>query len=823
MRVVVTGATGNVGTSLIKALEDEPRVDSVVGIARRLPDWRPGKTEWVQADLLWADLEPIFRDADAVVHLAWAIQPSRDEEVLRAVNLRASKRVFDAVASTRVPKLVYASSVGAYARGPKDEKVGEDWAIEPLQTSFYSRHKVAVERMLDRFELDRPETDVVRLRPALIFKREAASEIRRLFAGPFLPTALLQPRLIMAIPDIPRLRFQAVHADDVGDAYRLALLADVRGPFNIAADPPLGPDEIAELFSARSFPMPAGAARAAVVASWRAHLQPSGPGWLDMALNVPLLSTARAERELGWRPRRAAGETLAELIDGLRAGAGFPTPPLKPSSARGRLAEVVRTRVGARQGTDREQSPLIPYLTDAHAIEEQALAQMRRAPEIARDPRLAAIFAAHEAETEEHRRLIEDRLAAHLTEPSRLKGGAAKAGAWGMLAFAGSQPDSPGKLTAHAYSYEHMEIAAYKLLEQIALREGDGETAAVARHILRQERAMARRLAENFDAAVDVSLAELGGDDLDRHLDDYLADAHAIEMQALVLLSSSPKLLDEERELAEILRRHRVETGRHEAEIGARLVARGSGASAAKDAALEIGGVGLATFFAAQPDTTLKLAGFVYAFENLEIGAYELLTRVAQKAGDTETTKVATAILAEERSAVQALGTYLTEMRTNMAELTTLEEKLAEVTGLAQAAQATIKEVERMIDDEQIIEALEKMKSEAEETEQRCEQLASEFDGKKTAILDKARETKQEGAEMLSTYLGDDADGLDGLEFMIMAEAGEVGHWEILGKIGEAENQREVTELAGWALPIQERHLSDVRSCSLRLATAEAG
>lgn len=177
----------------------------------------------------------------------------------------------------------------------------------------------------------------------------------------------------------------------------------------------------------------------------------------------------------------------------------------------------------------------------------------------------------------------------------------------------------------------------------------------------------------------------------------------------------------------------------------------------------------------------------------------------------------------EERAAADAINQHLKETNTLMAELTTLEEKLAEVTGLAQAAQATIKEVGSMIDDEQIISTLEKMKAEAEETEERCEALAGEHDGKKTAILDKARETKQEGKEMMSTYLGDDADGLDGLEFMIMAEAGEVGHWEILGKIGEVESDRQVAELVSWALPIQERHLNDIRSCSLRLAEAEAG
>ena len=153
-----------------------------------------------------------------------------------------------------------------------------------------------------------------------------------------------------------------------------------------------------------------------------------------------------------------------------------------------------------------------------------------------------------------------------------------------------------------------------------------------------------------------------------------------------------------------------------------------------------------------------------------------------------------------------------------MAEITTVEEKLAEVTGLAQAAQGTIEKVSPLIEDQTVSEALEKMKAEAEETEERCTSLIDKREGKKTAILDKARETKQEATEMMSTYLGSDSDGLDGLEFMTMAEAGEVGHWAILGKLSGRAGETELEELAQWALPIQERHLDEVREGSLTLA-----
>jgi hypothetical protein len=153
-----------------------------------------------------------------------------------------------------------------------------------------------------------------------------------------------------------------------------------------------------------------------------------------------------------------------------------------------------------------------------------------------------------------------------------------------------------------------------------------------------------------------------------------------------------------------------------------------------------------------------------------------------------------------------------------MAELTTLEEKLAEVTGLAQASQGATEKIEGLVDDEGVAGALRKMREEAEETERRCTEIAERRDGKKTAILDKAQETKGEATEMMRTYLGEDADGLDGFEFLTMAEAGEVGHWAVLGKLNEAAGEEQVQALVEWALPIQERHFSEVKEGSLRLA-----
>ena len=153
-----------------------------------------------------------------------------------------------------------------------------------------------------------------------------------------------------------------------------------------------------------------------------------------------------------------------------------------------------------------------------------------------------------------------------------------------------------------------------------------------------------------------------------------------------------------------------------------------------------------------------------------------------------------------------------------MAELTTLEEKLAEVIGLAEAAQKTTEKVEGLVEDEQIAAGLRQMREEAEETARRGTEVAEQRDGKKTAILEKAKETKGEASEMAETYLGDDADGLDGFEFLTMAEAGEVGHWAVLKKLNEQAGETRVSELVEWALPIQERHFGEVKECSLQLA-----
>ena len=349
MRVVVVGATGNIGTSVLRSLENEEQVESILGIARRRPALRVPKTEWAEADIVTDDLVPHFRGADAVVLLAWLIQPSRDRNKLWMTNVEGSTRVIRAVKEAGVPALLYASSVGTYSPGPKDRRVDESWPTGGTPTSYYARHKAEVERRLNGFEREAPEVRVVRMRQALVFKREAATGIRRLFAGPLLPSILARPSLINLIPEIESLRGQVVHSYDVGEAYRLALTLEVRGAFNLAAEPVLDAHEVGRILNARPVPMPAWLARTGADLSWRLHLQPVSVGWFDMALNVPIMDTTRARTELGWTPEWSADEALLDLLEGLRTGAGLDTPPLSPkTSGPFRIREIV-TGVGGRE------------------------------------------------------------------------------------------------------------------------------------------------------------------------------------------------------------------------------------------------------------------------------------------------------------------------------------------------------------------------------------------------------------------------------------------------------------------------------------------
>ncbi|MGW7431801.1 NAD-dependent epimerase/dehydratase family protein [Streptomyces sp. NPDC054861] len=333
LKVVVTGATGNVGTSLVRALAREPRVASVLGLARRTPRLTLPKTEWAEVDLSLERDEPrlaqYVEDADAVVHLAWRFQPTHDPVETWRSNVLGSLRVFQAVAAGRVPVLIHASSVGAYSPGPKTGAgVSESWPTHGWPGAAYTREKAYLERVLDTFERDHPLIRVVRMRPGFLFKEESASEQRRIFAGRFFPGGLLRPELLPLVPEFEGLRFQTLHTDDAADAYRRALLRDVRGAFNLAADPVIDAKALAGLLDARTVKVPKGAVRGALSAAWRLRVVPASPDLFDAVLHLPLLSTDRARRELDWEPSMTSVEAVEAFLRGVRAGGGDATAPL---------------------------------------------------------------------------------------------------------------------------------------------------------------------------------------------------------------------------------------------------------------------------------------------------------------------------------------------------------------------------------------------------------------------------------------------------------------------------------------------------------------
>jgi nucleoside-diphosphate-sugar epimerase len=330
VRIAVTGATGNVGTSVLAALAQDSAVTSIVGIARRKPTVALAKVEWRSADVVCDDLVPLFRGADAVVHLTWVVQPNHREAEMRAVNVDGTRRVHQAVAAAGVPVLIQESAFGAYSGGAGDRPVDESWPTDGIPSSWYSRQKAEVERALDVFADEHPYIRLVRFRSALTLKREAGAQAHRLYGGPLLLRALVRPGRVPFVPDVPGVRIQAVHSADVGDAYRRAVVGDVRGPFNLAAEPVLTPVSVAAAIGSRRMTVPAQVMRAAVHASWVLRLQPTSPDWLDLMIQPPLLDTTRARVELGWTPAHSATDALCEFLEGIADGAGAPTPPLAP-------------------------------------------------------------------------------------------------------------------------------------------------------------------------------------------------------------------------------------------------------------------------------------------------------------------------------------------------------------------------------------------------------------------------------------------------------------------------------------------------------------
>lgn len=378
MRVAIVGATGNAGTALLRALHDEPRVTSVLGLARRLPDRtaEPYRhAEWAVADIAAEEPDDVvvdrladhLRGVDAVVNLAWLIQPNRERELLRRTNVGGTRRIGQAVVRAGVPHLVVASSIGAYSPVDDDVPRREDWPTDGIATSHYSVDKAAQERVLDDLEREHPEVTVARLRPALIFQAHAGQEIVRYFLGPLVPVQLLRQGRLPFLPLPAKVRTQAVHADDVADAYRRVIVERARGPFNVAADDLLRGADLARIVDhGNLIEIPPAVVRSVVTVAYESRTIRTDPGWVDMAMGAPVLDTTRIKEELGWQPRYTAAEAVEELLAGMAVGQGTRSAPMRPATPRppGRAVMPLRTTGTPRIPASMDRELFGLYLAD---------------------------------------------------------------------------------------------------------------------------------------------------------------------------------------------------------------------------------------------------------------------------------------------------------------------------------------------------------------------------------------------------------------------------------------------------------------------------
>lgn len=327
MRIVVTGASGNVGAGVLRALAANEPSAEVVGVCRRPPaggDLYKG-VRWHAVDLSAPDaaaaLAPAMAGADVVIHLALAIRPVWDRQYLYRANVAGTRAVLQAMTAAGVTQLIYASSLGAYAPHPSGP-VSEEWSTEGQPQSTYSRHKVMVERLLDDFERRHPDVTVARFRPTVVVQREAAQEIRSLYMGPLVPRAafgVLRRRRVPVLPLPKGLSLQFVHADDVGDAVHRLMRSRSRGAFNVAADI-LDSAALAGLVGARPVPVNPGLMRGIIRSLNAFRVVAVTGGWYLVATNSPLMDTSKVRRELGWEPKWSSTDSARELIDGLAEG-----------------------------------------------------------------------------------------------------------------------------------------------------------------------------------------------------------------------------------------------------------------------------------------------------------------------------------------------------------------------------------------------------------------------------------------------------------------------------------------------------------------------
>ncbi|MEU8417946.1 NAD-dependent epimerase/dehydratase family protein [Amycolatopsis japonica] len=332
MKIVVTGASGNIGTALLRALKGH----EVIGVARHRPDTTVApysSARWVQQDVgandAWEALTQVFDGADAVVHLAWAIHPRADDPAMRRTNVAGSANVLRAAADAGVEHIVCASSVAAYTPAARWREVDEGWPCGGVAESAYSAGKAAFETQLDEFCRHYPDIGVARIRPCGVVQPDAAAEFSGWLLSPLAPPLPLGDDWL-PVPLWPGLRMQVVHSDDVAQAIRAILDRRATGAFNLAGEPVLRSRDLAKLAGGVRIPVPLKLLTALAWPSWRLGLQPLHPSWLRLADRASLVDTRRAREELDWRPRHDPAATITELLAAIRAGRRGDSRPLAP-------------------------------------------------------------------------------------------------------------------------------------------------------------------------------------------------------------------------------------------------------------------------------------------------------------------------------------------------------------------------------------------------------------------------------------------------------------------------------------------------------------
>jgi nucleoside-diphosphate-sugar epimerase len=330
VRIVITGASGNIGTALLLRLGAEQGGHQLVGISRRRPplaapySWAEWHTVDIGGGLARDQLTDVFASADAVIHLAWRLQ-ARDygrAEMVRT-NRDGTGAVAEAARRASVGRLVHMSSIGAYSPAP-GLQVDESWPTGGVQTSDYSRDKATAEQTIRRYQ---DELGVAVVRPAFVLQEAAASEIHRYFLGRLAPRQLFRPGLLGLLPVPSRLAMQVVHADAVADALARIVERGATGAFNVAAEPAITRDSWRATYGRVGPDVRPATLRRAAALSWRLGVHRTEPSWLDLAFALPTLDCARL-RGLGWSEQRPGPQVLADFLAALARGSGRPGPLL---------------------------------------------------------------------------------------------------------------------------------------------------------------------------------------------------------------------------------------------------------------------------------------------------------------------------------------------------------------------------------------------------------------------------------------------------------------------------------------------------------------